>query len=125
MNLPLSGYRSALFLAVVAITWLATTPLQVPVVEDIHDKVNHIAAFLVLAWLFDLSFPARRFGWAKAGTLLGYGVLIEVVQYFLPYRSFSLLDIVADGAGIAIYAILLPALRRFAMFRLRDGVSRQ
>ena len=125
MDRPPDGFRGALFLAIVAITWLATTPLQVPIAEDIHDKVSHIAAFLVLALLLDLSFPARRFGWAKAVTLLGYGVLIEVVQYFLPYRSFSLLDIVADGAGIAIYAILRPALHRFCIFRLRDDTGRQ
>ena len=36
-------------------------------------------------------------------SLLAFGLFIEVVQYFLPYRQFSLLDLAADGIGIWLY----------------------
>jgi VanZ family protein len=49
---------------------------------------------------------------------LGYGLLIEFVQHFLPYRSASLGDLLADAAGMAIGSALvclavIAARRRF------------
>jgi VanZ family protein len=35
--------------------------------------------------------------------LLGYGLAIEIIQYILPYRSFSLLDLAADAFGLLAY----------------------
>jgi VanZ family protein len=38
----------------------------------------------------------------------GYGLLIEIIQFFIPYRSFSLGDFLANLAGsIAAYAIYI------------------
>ena len=58
-----------------------------------------------LAFLADFSFPASRFGPAKIAPLLAYGVLIELVQYFLPHREASWLDVVGDGAAAAAAGI--------------------
>jgi VanZ family protein len=109
---PASICRVALLVAAMAIGYLATTPLAVPAVEDLNDKLSHILAFFTLALLLDFSFPSSRFGFSKIAALLGYGLLIEVVQYFLPYRTFSLLDWAADGMGVALYGFSLPLLRR-------------
>ena len=39
----------------------------------------------------------------KAGLLaLVFAVFIEVYQYFLPYRNFSIVDMAIDAAGIAL-----------------------
>jgi VanZ family protein len=38
----------------------------------------------------------------KIGILLLIGFQIEITQYFIPGRFFSLMDIVADSIGIAI-----------------------
>ena len=122
MDLPRSKvitFRLALLVAVIAITHLATTPLHYPVVEDINDKANHIFAFYVLALLTDFSFPKNGFGPSKAFVLLGYGLLIEVVQYFLPYRSCSLYDLTADGVGLFVYWSSVPALRYIPWLRTR------
>ena len=64
-----------------------------------HDKANHILAFLVLAGLADLAYPgpAPGRGGGKWLILLAYGLFIETVQYFSPYREFSGWDLVADG----------------------------
>lgn len=111
--------RSLLVLAVCAISYLATTSLSMPVVEDLNDKASHVLAFFVLALLVDFSWPRTRFGMRKAAGLLGYGMLIECVQYFLPYRSFSLLDWAADGLGLVLYRALVPLLAGIYPFSLR------
>ena len=87
--------------------------------EHVWDKARHAAAFATLAGLTDFSFPHTRFGWRKAGALLAYGVFIEVVQYFLPYRSSEVLDILADVTGLVCYALSTPALRRAPFVRRR------
>jgi len=114
-------FRAALVAAVVLVFHLATTERAYPGVEQLHDKVSHILAFATLALLADFSFPASRFGPGKIVPLLAYGVLIELVQYFLPYREASWLDVVGDGAGIAVYAIGFPVLASVpALHRLRE-----
>ena len=116
-------FRLALLASVTIIMHLATTQIHYPVVEDINDKVNHIFAFYVLALLADFSFPKDGFGLTKVLALLGYGLLIEMIQYFLPYRSSSFYDLAADGAGLFVYWISLPALRQVPWLRTRWNVK--
>jgi VanZ family protein len=112
-------FRIALAVTLVVITVLATTQIDYPAVSSLNDKFSHIAAFYVLALLVDFSTPDSRYTLSKAAPLLGYGLLIEVVQYFLPHRTFSLLDLAADAAGLALYGLSLPLLRRLPVLRRR------
>ncbi len=111
--------RIALAVAIVVVLHLATTPRSYPVIQDLNDKLSHVLAFAVLAGLADFSFPQGRFGMAKISALLAFGLLIEVVQYFLPYRESSVFDWMADAVGIAAYALCLPLLRRIPGLRRR------
>lgn len=104
-------FRLALIGALAAITFLATTRQEYSLMKDISDKANHILAFYVLALLVDFSFPKDKLGLAKVLALLTYGLSIEITQSFLPNRTASLLDLVADGVGIALYKLSLPLLR--------------
>lgn len=104
-------YRSILLVGLVLISWLALTKVQVEVVQLSSDKVNHALAFFALTYCLDNSFPRARFIAVKALPLLLYGLLIEVCQSFLPYREFSLLDLVADALGISLYWFLRIPLR--------------
>lgn len=98
-------FHLALATCLVAITTLALIP---PGHEPlaVSDKVNHIAAFLVLAWLADHAYPGYSRGSGIWLALLGYGLLIEAVQACLPYREASLGDLLADAAGLAAYLVL-------------------
>jgi VanZ family protein len=109
--------RLFLLAAVATITWLAVTDRPPPLVESVPDKLNHFAAFAVLGLLADYAFPATRFGAAKILALAGYGVAIEAVQTLLPHRQGSLVDLVADAAGIGLYALCAPVLLRFPAWR--------
>jgi VanZ family protein len=126
MDLPrnkIIAFRLALLATLIVVMHLATTRLQYPVVEDLNDKFDHILAFYVLALLTDFSFPRNGFGPGKVLSLLGYGLLIEAIQYFLPYRSSSLYDVAADVVGLFIYWISLPVLRRLPLLRSRWSVE--
>ncbi len=100
-------------------SYLAFTPVKYEVLENIWDKLLHSAGFLALAFAADFSFPDRGFGMTKIAPLVAYGMFIEVVQHFLPYRSFELVDVVADAAGLLIYAAVLPGIRRLPLLRNR------
>jgi VanZ family protein len=105
--------RVALVVALLAGTYLATTTGGTTVTEAINDKFAHLLGFYLLAVLADLSFPRVTYGLHKIAPLIGYGLLIEIIQWLLPYRTFSMLDLAADGAGLFCYGLTLLLLRRF------------
>jgi len=113
------GFRVALVVTLVVTMYLATTQQNFAVIDDANDKVKHILAFYVLAFLADYSTPNIRFNLNKGLLVLAYGLLIEVIQYFLPYRECSLFDLAADGFGIATYVLSLPVLGRITILRDR------
>jgi VanZ family protein len=126
MALPRSNilfFRTALFVALLVIMHLATTKIDYSVVDNLNDKFSHILAFYTLALLVDFAFPDSRFTSSKVLTLLGYGLMIECIQYFLPYRTFSLLDLAADAVGLIGYRASLPALKYAPWLRLRWSVG--
>jgi VanZ family protein len=108
--------RVGLVAAVLAITWLAFTPQPDPPGLG-WDKLNHVAAFLVLAMLAQLGWPGRAALPWRVGLLLGYGLGIELVQGLLAYREGSALDFAADVVGIALWLVLARALLRWRAAR--------
>ncbi|MAR92935.1 MAG: VanZ family protein [Pseudomonadota bacterium] len=108
-------FRLALLVNLLVISWLAVTgaPLRVPAV--LGDKVNHFAAFFVLAYCLDRGFPNHRFLLSKLWLLLAYGAAIELVQSRLPHRDFSLLDLAVDALAIGCYWVLRGRLRRLLL----------
>jgi VanZ family protein len=103
-------FQLGLWVCVLVVAYLAFLP-SADSIGASWDKVNHLFAFAVMAWLADLGWPARRRAPLRWGLLLGYGLLIEAVQHFLPERDFSLLDWVADGMGVLIYIVLKTGAR--------------
>ncbi|WP_371378326.1 VanZ family protein [Thalassotalea aquiviva] len=93
-------FRCCFVFTVLSVTALALMPLEGTIVIKVWDKLNHLVAFSVLAALLYLSNWLR--GWRYFTLLLGYGVLIEVMQSFTPHRFFSIADIAADLVGIAL-----------------------
>jgi VanZ family protein len=101
------------------VSYLSFGHLEETPLASINDKVGHTAAFLCLSFLLDFAWPRYSWGLGKLMPLLGYGLLIELIQYFLPYRSFSLLDLAADGAGLLFYPLSFPLLKRLPGLALR------
>ena len=63
------------------------------------DKWAHFFAFFALAVWFAGLYRRQRY-WRVAFGLLAFGVLIEVCQRAVGYRSAESLDVVADALGI-------------------------
>lgn len=104
-RLPVSTRRwlMYLFLTLLGIG-LIVALMPSPDTGDIklNDKVMHLTAFFAYAILLDMA-SSRDFWRFQVPILLGYGALIEVLQFFMPWRSFSLLDFAADASGLVLY----------------------
>lgn len=67
----------------------------------ISDKVMHIAAFAFLAVWFSGQYENRSY-WRIALGLIAFGILIELVQSMVSYRTAEWMDLIGDAAGITI-----------------------
>ncbi|WP_162142835.1 VanZ family protein [Terrimonas ferruginea] len=92
-------------------SWLDHIPL--------FDKWVHIGMFAIMTFLIGKMTMALGHSTKKTFILIAllcfaYGVLMEFVQhYWIPYRSFDVWDMVADGAGAAVgLAVVLRCLNR-------------
>jgi len=122
MSLPnhqVSIFRLLFFITLLVISYLTTTSLSGTFVGNINDKLSHFLAFFTLAFLIDFSFPKDDFGYLKFFELLFYGLLIEIVQYAIPYRSFSLYDLLANCTGLLAYKLFIPVIKQFAFLNTR------
>ena len=113
------GFRFLMVSAGLVVLLLATMPGDASLVKSANDKLGHMLAFYVMALLTDFSFPQTRFNVWKVVGLLGFGLLIELLQMGIPSRAFSWLDLLADAVGLVVYQISLPAIRRLPMLGKR------
>ena len=71
--------------------WVATRELDIPPEYELNDKLIHALVFFGFAVLVDLSSSRKPFWLWKGLPLLVYGACVEIMQYFTPERSFSML----------------------------------
>jgi len=98
-----------------AIVWLSLTPSPPEVDFEASDKVGHFAAyFLLMLWFcFLYRTPKGRIIHATAFACMG--IVIEVIQGTLGYRSLEALDMAANGVGVlAGWAVAAAAPRMLA-----------
>ncbi|HPS56476.1 MAG TPA: VanZ family protein [Spirochaetota bacterium] len=105
LNNPIIN-KYMLWAGLVIIMMLAVTPGNYALETGFSDKLNHLAAFLVLSLLALRAYPRM---YLRCGLwLMLYGIVIEGIQIWIPGRSCSLMDLAADLCGIA--AGVIPAL---------------
>ena len=102
-------YRLAFLLILFFISYAAVAPLEGGGSVPYIDKLLHFAAFLTLTFFMDLSIK-KPLLLSKAAVifLILYAFFIELVQYFLPYRSAEVFDFVSDLIGILVYLYFAP-----------------
>jgi VanZ family protein len=98
--------RVLLALSILAISFLATTEINPASLGLIDDKLLHFLCFAYLTIIFKLTQFIDQDFWLYV-IVLAYGILIEIVQMYLPYRSFEFLDIFADFMGILFAGFFL------------------
>ncbi len=70
---------------------------------SLNDKLMHFIAFFVYTSSFSILFFQRANIVLKSvGFAFAFGITIEIMQYFLPWRSTEWQDLVADMLGGAL-----------------------
>ena len=101
--IPSSLWRLGFWFCFGLTSYLSLMPQEfLPSGINIWDKLSHSIAFTALALSAAFGWPEKGFVRSVLIPLLLFGVLIEVIQYFIPGREFSLLDMLADAIGIII-----------------------
>jgi VanZ family protein len=85
----------------------------------INDKVAHAIAFFCLTLLLSRGFP-QYYGVKILLAMCVFGLVTELVQYFLPWRTFSIADWLADIAGVLCYHCLHLIRKRFVKLTRAD-----
>ena len=90
-------------LALVFCSYLFFSQQDVPTGIAHSDKYGHILVFFGLSLLlYNCSALSR---WSQIAILTSYGVAVEVIQSYIPYRSGGIDDVVADVIGILLFHV--------------------
>lgn len=113
---PLCRLQFALLIA--AYTYLSLTSTPGDHVPVYNDKVMHFLGYLVAGLSITFALPQSPW-WRRWLLLVLYSTGIEIAQHFMPPRTFSWLDILANVAGAGTGLILCGLIRHQA-----PGLSR-
>lgn len=101
-------------------TFLSLVSTKGTPIENLWDKPLHVIGWAGLYISLQMAVRLQAPVIIAAPTLLAYSFLIEVIQAQVG-RSFSLLDLVANGCGIALACLAIVILRAVLM---STGASR-
>jgi len=90
--------------AILVFSYLFFSPQSLPQEIPHSDKYGHVLVFFVLGLLLFKATNLRRR--TQMLILLSYGVGVECIQHFIPYRSGSFDDVAADAAGFLLFYLL-------------------
>ena len=104
-------------------TYLGLTPHPENTIPVFNDLLMHFSGYCVAA--FSISFARPTWPvWQRAAFLIVYSIAIEIGQYFNPPRTFSGMDILANGSGVllglTIVILLEKKLPSFAKLLYRN-----
>lgn len=103
---------AVLLASILVFSYLFFSPQSLPTNIPHTDKYGHIIVFFCLSILiYKCINISRRY---QILILISYGIAVECIQYFIPYRSGGLDDVIADGLGIVLFYLLtlIPTFRK-------------
>ncbi|QHC62449.1 VanZ family protein [Rathayibacter festucae] len=116
-----AGQPSALVRGIIA--FLASTPLTAWFTFDVAEFVANVLMFLPLGALIALQLPPRR-RLLAAPIGLGVSVLVETIQLLaLPSRVADVRDLVSNGTGALLGALLVVVLARLPLRPRKDRTA--
>jgi len=104
------SFKIILIISIITISILSTKEVNIESSFNFLDKALHFLCFSYLTLVTWLSRILNKDLHVYV-IVLAYGILIEIVQRFLPYRSFEYLDIFADFVGIIAGLIIIKILK--------------
>lgn len=94
-------------------TYLSLSSSPGDYVPTYNDKLMHFSGYLVAGLSITFALPTMPW-WQRFLILASYSTGIEVAQHFMPPRTFSLLDILANLSGAAVGLGVMGGLRWLA-----------
>ena len=104
-------FKILFFATVFTVLYLALMPTVEEYQPIYQDKIKHIFAFFVLSFLLNQASSTILHRLRNMGALLLFGIFIEFVQSFTPYREASLGDVIADLIGILLFQLFFSIYR--------------
>ena len=104
--------RVLLPVGVVAVGLLSLIPPDAVPVVNLWDKLAHFLAYAMLALCGGFAFSAHRTEIALGALLIGCGCILEIAQIYIPGRSGSIADAIANGLGVVAGMVIVQFLRR-------------
>ncbi len=97
-------FKTLFFITAFAVFYLALAPSEHVWLDfGYGDKFNHFLAFFTLSLLLNRSSSSYEKRIRNVIALFLFGILIEIVQAFIAYRSSSIYDLAADLLGILTF----------------------
>jgi VanZ family protein len=91
---------------VAAVSVLSLTPSDALPGIELWDKLQHVLAYLILAVTGAVAFPGRRsLPWLAVGLLI-LGCVLEAIQAFIPSRTASFDDAIANAIGVGLGLVI-------------------
>ena len=104
-------FRVLFWLALIVAYVAAVLPQDIaPAVPELSDKAHHVFAFILLGLLLRLAYNVNY--WYGLLMLVGFGMFIEISQYFTETRVAEEKDVIADLIGSFIGLKLYKYLRK-------------
>lgn len=87
------------------------------------DKLHHFLSYLIVTfWFMLISLPSSNTLILSA--FFALGLIMEILQFFLPYRSFDFLDILANGGGCFLAFLLGNTRLAFSLLALEKNFGK-
>lgn len=97
-----NAYVALGWLLVVAIVWMSLTPAPPKLEFEAGDKAGHLLGYGVLMFWFAQLYAARPVRLAYATLFVLMGIVLEVIQGELGYRTYEVFDMFANTAGVLL-----------------------
>jgi len=85
--------------------------------ENLNDKIQHGTVFFILAMLLNRSSDTKKHRIRNIIVLSIFGIVIELIQYYVPNRTPSVYDALADIVGILLFQFLYTVYLHFGRER--------
>ncbi len=99
-------YKVAFFALVLLLMFTPVLPeklVEIFTFLQLNDKMEHFIAFFLLSFLLNRASSTMAHRIRNVMALLAFGIIIECIQYFIPNRSTSFYDVLADFIGIMMF----------------------
>jgi VanZ family protein len=99
----------------IGITYLSLKSATHSAPIHLNDKIGHFIGYAVFSLnaLFYWRGQSSKFKIILGLTLVGYGLLMELLQGFVPGREVSGYDLLANSIGVGIGFLLFNRLKRY------------